>query len=61
MSKIRVTQVRSTIHQTWRQKRVVKALGLRKPHHSKVHKDSPMIRGMINKVSHLVKTESVEE
>jgi large subunit ribosomal protein L30 len=60
MSQVKVTQVRSTIHRTWRQKRVMKALGLRKPHHSVVHNDSPMIRGMIHKVAHLVKTESVE-
>jgi large subunit ribosomal protein L30 len=57
MSEIKVTQIRSTIGQTTAQIRVVRALGLRRIGHSKVHKDNNCIRGMVNKISHLVKYE----
>ena len=57
--KIRITYVRSAIHRSYRQKRIIAALGLRKLNHSVVHADSPTIRGMVNKVSHLVTTEPV--
>ena len=59
-AKVRITWVRSTIGRIEPQERVIKALGLRKLNQSVVHDDSPMIRGMINKVPHLVKVESVE-
>ena len=54
MGKLKITQVRSSIRQTKRQKATVEALGLRRMHHTVVHEDTPQIRGMINKVSHLV-------
>jgi large subunit ribosomal protein L30 len=60
-AKLRITWVRSTIGRIEPQGRVIKALGLRRLNHSVVHDDSPMIRGMINKVPHLVKVENVEE
>lgn len=61
MSKIKVTQIRSIIDRPEDQKRTIKALGLGRPNYSKVHNDTPQIRGMINKVSHLVKTETINE
>lgn len=61
MSKIKVTQIRSIIDRPEDQKRTIKALGLGRPNYSKVHNDIPQIRGMINKVSHLVKTETINE
>lgn len=51
---IKVTLVKSTIGSTDPQKAVVTALGLKKIRQSKVHYDTPIIRGMINKVSHLL-------
>jgi large subunit ribosomal protein L30 len=53
-NKIRVTLVRSPIGYSQRQKDTVKALGLRRMHQTVEHEDSPVVRGMISKVSHLV-------
>jgi len=55
--KLKVTLVRSPIGRVQKQKDTIAALGLRKMHHSVVQSDTPVIRGMINKVAHLVKVE----
>jgi large subunit ribosomal protein L30 len=55
---IRITLVRSPIGYSERQKRTLVALGLRKINQTVEKADSAVIRGMINRVSHLV---SVEE
>ncbi len=57
--KVKITQIRSTIGRVERQKRIIRALGIRKLHHSVVHKDTPQIRGMIEKVKHLVEVEEI--
>ena len=54
MAKIKVTQVRSSINRTKKQKLTLAALGLRKLGMTVEHDDTPNILGMINKVSHLV-------
>ncbi|MFC2170483.1 50S ribosomal protein L30 [Calditrichota bacterium] len=59
-TKIKITYVKSAIHRSFRQKRILTALGLRKLNQSVVHGDSPNIRGMVTKVTHLVKTEPAE-
>ena len=59
MAKIKITQVKSRIGQTAIQKRNLDALGLRKMHQSVVHEDSAIILGMVEKVRHLIKVESV--
>lgn len=59
--KIRVTQIHSTIGRTEKQKRIVKALGLGRISRSRVHDDNAVIRGMIDKVVHLVKVEKTDE
>lgn len=51
---IQVTLVRSPIGYEQSQKDTVRALGLRKLNQTVEKKDSPAIRGMLNKVSHLV-------
>ena len=56
----RITLVRSLIGYPRRQKETAKGLGLRKINSQVVRPDSPEIRGMIAKISHLVKVE-VEE
>ena len=61
MSRLKVTLVRGLPGQTQRQRATVKGLGLRRRHHSVVVDDTPAIRGMINKVLHLVTVESVEK
>jgi ribosomal protein L30, bacterial/organelle len=59
--KIKITQVKSVIDRPKRQKLTIEALGLGRPNYVKVHNDTPQIRGMINKVSHLVKTEEITD
>jgi large subunit ribosomal protein L30 len=54
---LRVTLVRSPIGYTKEQKATVKALGLRRMHQTVEHKDSPALRGMLNKIIHLLKIE----
>ena len=55
MTKISITWVKSGIGYSEDQKRTLKALGLRRLNQSVAHDDSAAIRGMINKVRHLVK------
>lgn len=57
MAKVRITQVKSIIDRSERQKRTMRALGLRKMNHSIEKDTTPQIEGMINKVKHLVKVE----
>ncbi len=55
--KLVITLTRSVIGSNERQRLTVKTLGLRKIHQTVVHNDNPAIRGMIQKVRHLVKVE----
>jgi large subunit ribosomal protein L30 len=57
---LKVTLVKSVIGYTERQKRTVRALGLRKLNQSVLQADRPEVRGMIAKVAHLVRVEEVE-
>jgi large subunit ribosomal protein L30 len=57
MGKLKITQVRSAINRVEKQKRTIRALGIRRLHHTVVHEDTPQIRGMIFVVRHLVKVE----
>ena len=59
MAKIRVTLVKSTIGEVASVKGTVAALGLKKIRSSKELDDTPAIRGMVEKVKHLVKVENV--
>jgi len=59
--KLKITQIRSIIGRKKSQKLTIEALGLGRPNYSRVHNDTPQIRGMINKVSHLVKVDEIEE
>ncbi len=61
MAKIKVIQVRSVIDRPKDQKRTIEALGLGRPNWEVVHNDTPKIRGMINKVTHLVKVEEIKK
>jgi large subunit ribosomal protein L30 len=55
--KVRVTLVHSTIGYTDRTKRTVYALGLHRLHQVVEHKDTPVLRGMLAKISHLIEIE----
>lgn len=56
-----ITLKKSAIGYTERTKRTLKALGFRKVNDVVVHEDNAVIRGMINKVSHLVVVEEAAE
>ena len=60
MAKLKITQTRSVINTSMRQRRTLEALGLRRIRHSVTHDDTPVIQGMIDKVRHLVEVEDVE-
>ncbi len=57
MAKLCVTWVKSSVGYAEDQKRTIKALGLHRLNQSVTHDDSGSIRGMINKVRHLVRVE----
>ncbi|HDZ58570.1 MAG TPA: 50S ribosomal protein L30 [Ignavibacteriales bacterium] len=61
MGKIKIIQTRSIIDRPKDQKKTIEALGLGRPNWEKVHNDTPQIRGMIKKVSHLVKVEEIKD
>ncbi len=60
MAKIKITQVKSGIDRSERQKLTLQALGLKKMNATKEVEATPQILGMVNKVSHLVKTELID-
>jgi large subunit ribosomal protein L30 len=51
---LRITLVKSPIGYSYKQKRTVRALGLRRMRQTVEHEDTPVIRGMIFKVKHLL-------
>ncbi len=61
MTKLKIIQTRSIIDRPEKQKKIIEALGLGRPNWERVHNDTPQIRGMIKKVTHLVKVEEVKE
>lgn len=58
---LKITLRRSSCKGTKRQQATVRGLGLRKLHDSKILADTPAIRGMVGKVSHLVECEKISE
>ena len=54
---LHVTLVKSPIGYNKSQKATVRALGLRRMNQTVEHNDSPAVRGMLNKISHLIKVE----
>ncbi|MCI0521347.1 MAG: 50S ribosomal protein L30 [Chloroflexi bacterium] len=57
---LRVTLIKSAIGYPERQKKTARALGLNRLHQTVEHVDTPAVRGMINKIIHLVEVEEVE-
>lgn len=60
MTSLQITWVKSSIGYSLRQKRTIRALGLRRLGDVVEQPDSPAVRGMLDKVSHLVKVEVKE-
>lgn len=59
MAKLRIKFSSSFIGLRPKQRATIKALGFRKSQHTLEKEDNPCIRGMINKVSHLVQVEEI--
>jgi large subunit ribosomal protein L30 len=60
VGKLKITLVRSLIGRPETQRVTVRTMGLTKLNSSVIQPDNPQVRGMINKVSHLVKVEEVQ-
>jgi large subunit ribosomal protein L30 len=58
-STLKITQVRSSIGAKPKQRGTLRALGLRRINHTVEHPDRPEIRGMVDRVPHLVQVEEV--
>jgi large subunit ribosomal protein L30 len=58
--RLRITLVKSPIGYSQQQKRTVRALGLKRMGYTVKQLDTPVIRGMVRKVSHLVRVEEFE-
>lgn len=61
MSKLKITRTRSDICRISAQRETLKHLGLRKISQSVVLEDTPVVRGMIKRVEHMVKVEPVQD
>jgi large subunit ribosomal protein L30 len=59
--KLKITLKKSLIGITEKQRKVVRALGLRKREHSVVQDDNPVINGMLFKIGHLVEVERIKK
>jgi len=59
MSKLLITWTKSAIGYTEDQRRTIRALGLRRLHHKVEKPDTLTIRGMLNKVPHLINVEEL--
>jgi len=59
--KLKITQIRSNIGRPEKQRKILRGMGLGKLNRTVVLNNTPEIRGMIKKVSHLVSVEELEE
>jgi large subunit ribosomal protein L30 len=59
MAKIKITQIKSVIDRSERQKRTIEALGLKRISHSVEVEATPAIIGMVRSVNHLVAVENI--
>ncbi len=60
MAQLKITYTKSFIGRPQRQREIIRSLGLHRLHESVLHGDTPSIRGMVNKVGHLVTVEELE-
>ena len=58
--RLKITLVKSGAGKSSRHRKVLAALGLKKPHQTVIKEDTPEIRGMLNKVRHLLNVEESE-
>ena len=57
--RLKIKQIRSAIGRVKKQRGVIRALGITRLYQTVEHQDTPQIRGMIEKVKHLLKVEEV--
>ena len=60
MATLKITQVKSRIGASAQQRKNLDALGLKRINQSVEHSDSPIIKGMLERVKHLVRIEEVK-
>jgi len=58
--KLKVTLVKSFVGRPEKHRQILRGMGLTRMHRTVILDDTPPLRGMVNKVSHLVKMEEVE-
>jgi len=58
-ARLRITQLRSGLGRPEKQRRTLRALGLRRHQQTVIHTDNPAIRGMIFQVQHLLQVEEI--
>jgi len=61
VKKIAIKQIRSGIGRPTKQRRTLEALGIKRHQQTVIHNDTPAIRGMINRISHMVEVTEVAE
>jgi len=61
VAKLKITLVKSLIGRPEKQRVTVRTLGLTRLNRSVIQEDTPQIRGMVNKVSHLLKVEEITD
>jgi large subunit ribosomal protein L30 len=61
MAQVKVELLRSLSGRTHAQRESAKGLGLRKRHQTVIIDDTPAMRGMVNRISHLVRVEELED
>ncbi|HDP79770.1 MAG TPA: 50S ribosomal protein L30 [Spirochaetes bacterium] len=59
--KIEIKQIRSSISKKPKQRATLRALGLRRINAARIHEDNQVIRGMIDKVKHLVQVSEIQK
>ena len=58
--KLRITQIKSSTHRRYDQALTLRALGFKRLQQTVEHNDTPQIRGMVNKIVHLLKVEEIQ-
>ncbi|AWH90310.1 50S ribosomal protein L30 [Buchnera aphidicola (Melanaphis sacchari)] len=61
MKNIKITQIKSKIGRIPKHKKILFGLGLKRIGHSVIRQDNPAIRGMIKKISYILKVQEQEE
>lgn len=61
MGRLEITLARGLAGKSEIHKATAKSLGLRRPRQVRIHRDTPMIRGMVSKIQHLVKVREMED